>query len=332
MTRALVTGGAGFIGANLVRRLLRDGFDVHVLTRPESKRWRLDDIVGDVNLLEVDVRARDEVRRALGVVRPEVVFHLAAEGGYSWETDSAEILETNVVGTAILLEACVALDVETFVNTGSSSEYGFMDHPPRETERLEPTSPYAVGKAASTMLCAVVPPAVGMRTVTLRLYSVFGPYEEPARLVPSLVLAALAGRLPPLASPASAHDFVYVDDVVEAYLLAAAGPSEPGAVYNIGTGRQTTLEEAVDSVRRLFGVSEAPSWGTIEDRAWDTEIWVADPSKVQRELGWRASVEFDEGLVTTADWFRSHPELRPAYLAGSTKAARVDERLAEDLP
>jgi len=322
VTRALVTGGAGFIGANLVRRLLRDGFDVHVLIRPESKRWRLNDIVRDLNLLEVDLRARDEVHRALRAVRPEVVFHSAAEGGYSWETDIAEILETNVVGTAILLEACVALDVETFVNTGSSAEYGFMDHPPHENERLEPTSAYAVGKAASTMLCAVIPPADGMRAVTLRLYSVFGPYEEPGRLVPTLILAALAGRLPPLASPAIARDFVYVDDVVEAYLLAAAGPSEPRAVYNIGTGRQTTLEEAVDSIRRLFGVSETPSWGTMEDRAWDTAIWIADPSKVQRELGWRASVEFEEGLVATADWFRSHPELRQAYVAPTAGANR----------
>jgi UDP-glucose 4-epimerase len=147
---------------------------------------------------------------------------------------------------------------------------------------------------------------------TLRLYSVYGPYEEPGRFVPALVEAALRGRLPVLASPTVARDFVWVGDVVEAYLRAGAAPGA-GAVYNVGSGRQTTLAQAVDAARRVLGVTDEPSWSSMGDRPWDTEVWVADVSKIQRELGWRPTVDFDEGLARTAEWLRDDPAVRRRY-------------------
>jgi nucleoside-diphosphate-sugar epimerase len=309
--RALVTGAAGFVGANLVRRLLGDGHEVHALVRPGSDRWRLSG-VADVRVAEADLRDAGAVAATVAGIRPEAVFHLGTRGAYSWQADEREILETNVLGTANVLDACARVGVAALVNTGSSSEYGFKDHAPAETEPLEPTSVYGVAKAASTLLCTSVARERALPVTTLRLYSAYGPWEEPGRFVPALAAAALRGTLPSLASPRVARDFVWVGDVVDAYLVAAAAPGT-GAVYNVGSGRQTTLEEAVDAARRVLGVSEEPSWGSMPDRSWDTEVWVADVSKIERELGWRAAVAFDEGLERTTAWLDSEPGVRERY-------------------
>jgi nucleoside-diphosphate-sugar epimerase len=316
--RALVTGAAGFVGANLVRRLLADGHEVHALVRAGTDRWRLDEVVGEIQLGEVELRDAESVAAAFAGVGPEVVFHLGTRGAYSWQADAREILETNVLGTSNVVEACVPAGVRVLVNTGSSSEYGRKDHAPAESEALEPNSVYGVAKAAATLLGSVAADLHGLAVTTLRLYSVYGRYEEPGRFVPALVEAALRESLPPLASPNVARDFVWVGDVVDAYLRASSVPDARG-VYNVGSGRQTTLAEAVEVARRVFGVTEEPSWSSMPDRSWDTELWLADVAKIERELGWRPTVDFEEGLVRTAAWLRDDGSARKRYAERATR-------------
>ncbi len=155
---------------------------------------------------------------------------------------------------------------------------------------------------------------------TLRLYSAYGPYEEPSRLVPTLIREGLRGRLPVLVDPSVARDFVYVDDVVDAFLAAAARSSrdDPGAVYNVGTGRQTTVQEAVEVARRMLDVAVEPQWGTMPNRLWDTSVWVADNRKICAELGWRPRHTFEEGFRKTVAWFAQNPAL---HAPGSRGAA-----------
>ncbi|MDQ4149976.1 MAG: SDR family NAD(P)-dependent oxidoreductase [Actinomycetota bacterium] len=317
MKRVVVTGGAGFIGANLCRRLLAGGHDVRVLVRPGGDCWRLADLRGDVQLLEVDVRDRHAVARLVDSAKPDWVFHLAAHGAYSHQKDLESIVSTNVAGTVNLLEACAKAGFEAFVNAGSSSEYGFKDHPAREDEVLDPNSHYAWTKAAATHYCRFTAVARGLNIATLRLYSAYGPYEEPGRLIPKLIAAALRGRLPPLTDPAIARDFIYVEDVCEAFILAAERPApEAGAVYNVGTGLQTTLGQLVELVRRRFGIQETPRWGTMAKRSWDTSVWLANNAKIVRELGWKPRYGLEEGLNLFVEWFRSHPELEGVYVQG----------------
>src|SRR5262249_24369371 len=134
-------------------------------------------------------------------VRPEWVFHLAAHGAYSSQTDVRQILQTNVLGTAALVEACLETGFEAFVDTGSSSEYGFTDHAPAEDEAPEPNSHYAVAKASATLFCRHTARSRHVHIPTLRLYSVYGPWEEPTRLIPTLLVRGLDGTLPPLVDP-----------------------------------------------------------------------------------------------------------------------------------
>jgi dolichol-phosphate mannosyltransferase len=314
MTRALVTGASGFVGANLARRLLRDGHEVHLLLRHAQIPWRLTEIQAEVHRHSVDLEDRDAVAAAVAAIRPERVFHLAAYGAYSSQSDIHRMVQTNIAGTVNLVEACLVSGCAVIVNTGSSSEYGFADHAPAETERVEPNSHYAVTKVAATQYCRYTARQRDLHLPTLRLYSVYGPYEEPSRLMPTLIARGLRGELPPLVDPTIARDYVYIDDVCDAYLLAATRPSsEPGAIYNVGTGVQTSLAELVTLSRAILPITVVPVWGSMPNRQWDTTVWVADSRKIHDELGWQPRHTLEQGFRRMVDWFQTHPELLAFY-------------------
>lgn len=314
MTRALVTGASGFVGANLARQLLREGHEVHLLLRHADVPWRLESIWDAVRRHQVDLADRASVEAAVAAIRPEWVFHLAAYGAYSSQTDVHRMVQTNIAGTVNLVEACLATSCEVIVNTGSSSEYGFTDHAPAETEREVPNSHYAVSKLAATQYCRFTAQSRGIHLPTLRLYSVYGPYEEPTRLMPALIARGLRGELPPLVDPTIARDYVYVDDVCDAYLLAATTPtSEPGAIYNVGTGVQTSLGELVALARTILPIATEPVWGSMPNRAWDATVWVADNRKIRDALGWHPRHNLDQGFRYMVEWFQNHSEVLDFY-------------------
>lgn len=312
--KTLVTGAGGFVGANLVRRLLQDGHDVTALLRRDGTTWRVDDLRRDLHVVELDLLDHAAVVDTLRRARPDWTFHLGAHGAYSWEQDVTRIAETNFLATVNLIEACRDAGCETFVQAGSSSEYGFQDHAPAESELPEPNSAYAVAKLAGTMFCRQVARRDGLRGVTLRLYSVYGAYEDPRRLIPTLISRGLRKELPTLVDPATARDFVAVDDAVEAFVLAASVPTvEPGAVYNVGSGTQTSVGEIVALARHVLRVDAEPVWGSATPRDWDTNVWLADPRKVAAELGWVPRLDLRAGFERTVAWLRGSPALWERY-------------------
>jgi UDP-glucose 4-epimerase len=295
-----VTGAGGFVGANLVRRLVRDGLRTIAIVRPGGDPWRLDD--SGAELLEVDVEDPAAVRAAVLDLRPRWIFNLAAHGAYSWQTDLERMVRVNVLAVAALREAAAAANTERLVHAGSSSEYGPKDHAPDESEAIMPASDYAATKAAATQLLAQATRDGRPETVVLRLYSVYGPWEEPGRFVPALVAHSLQGLLPPLVDPAVARDFVFVDDVVDAFLRAASGSVPPGAVFNVCSGKQSTIGDVVEAARQTFHLEVEPTWGSMPRRAWDSEVWVGRPDRIEQTLGWMASVSVEEGLERTRAW------------------------------
>jgi nucleoside-diphosphate-sugar epimerase len=312
--RALVTGAAGFLGANLVRHLTAAGHEVIAVSRPGGTSWRLEEVATEARMLELDLCDTAAIARAIDTTEPQWIFHLAAHGAYSWETDIAAMIDVNIGATAALLAAARDAEVQAFVNAGSSSEYGLKAHPPREDEWLQPNSSYAVTKAAGTHLTGLAA-AQGLPAVTLRLYSIYGPWEDPGRLVPALVREAAHRKLPPLVGPQTARDFVYVDDCCEALLRAAqrGAPSGPGATLNLGSGKQTRLDELVEFVRQSLEVTALPDWGTMDQRDWDTNVWISDPRAAFEHLGWKASTGLSDGLTRTAAWLQARPQLWKRY-------------------
>jgi len=302
--RCLVTGAAGFVGANLVRRLIDDGHDVYAILQPLTDTGRIDGLT-DLRRVPGDIADRGDVERAFTCARPEWIFHLAAHGAYSFQTDVVAMAHSNVVGTATILAAAERHGCTVLINTGTSSEYGDRDHAPHEDEPPQPNSDYATTKAAATWLCQRAR-SRGVPVTTLRLYSAYGPFEEERRLIPTLVRAALAGTWPPLASPTVVRDYVYVGDVIDAYIAAASSPHR-STIYNVASGIQTSLAELVATAAMCFPIRVEPVWGGYPERLWDTRVWVGDPALIRAELGWAASTSLSDGLTRTAEWLTAHP-------------------------
>jgi len=313
MKKILVTGGTGFVGANLIRRLSNEGHEVHLIVRPGHNPWRIEGIREQVQLHTGELTDPEAIRGIVSRVRPEWIFHLAVYGAYSNQTDSRLMVNTNLLGTINLVEACVDEGFEAFVNAGSSSEYGFKDHPAPETDRVDPNSHYAVSKVAATLYCRHMSISRDIHLTTLRLSSVYGPYEEPTRLIPTLIIKGLDHELPPLVEPNIARDLIHVDDVVDAFLrVASARQVERGAVYNVGTGRQRTLRDIVDVARKTLPIETKPQWGAMPNRQWDTRTWVLDNRKISRDLQWHPAYTFEQGFRATVDWLMKSTDM-PAF-------------------
>lgn len=307
MAKTLLTGGTGFVGANLARCLLHEGHDVSLIVRANSDAWRIMDIRPECKVHICDLSDAEETNRVVAQARPEWVFHLAAHGAYSWQTNLDAMLQSNLHGTVNILNASIRYGCESFINAGSSSEYGLKASAPSETDLIEPNSYYAITKASGTHICNYTAQHTDANVRTLRLYSVYGPYENPGRFIPTLVRCALSGELPPLVNPNIARDFVYVGDVCKAFLLAAvSGSKGTSRVYNVGSGRQTTIREAVNIAREIFGIPVEPVWGSMRDRHWDAETWVADITRIKHELGWAPKVMLKDGLREMMQWTQSN--------------------------
>ncbi len=318
MKKVLVTGGTGFVGANLIHRLIKEGHEVHLLVRPGYKSWRIEDIREHLHIHMGEILDFEAITNIVAHVRPEWIFHLAVYGAYPDQIDIRQIMNTNILGTVNLVEACMEKGFEAFVNTGSSSEYGLKDHAPPETERVDPNSNYAVSKVAATLFCRYISINHDIHLPTLRLSSVYGPYEDPTRLMPTLIVKGLNNELPALVEPNIARDLIYVDDVVDAFLKAASARNiERGTIYNVGTGVQKTLRDIVEIARKTLNIEPEPQWETMPNRLWDTTTWLADNRKITKELDWHPKYTFEQGFQSMADWFCQSTEMLRFYRLSS---------------
>ena len=312
----LVTGASGFIGANLFRAIARVRSDVIAAVR-RGRNWRLIN-VSDEQLVAVDLNDFAATKNLVNGLRPQTVFDCVAYGAYSFEEDSGLIYQTNFQSIVNLVSLLQGQPFGAFIHAGSSSEYGTNCTAPAEDSPCEPNSHYAVSKVAIASYLRYAGKQKGFPCANLRLYSVYGPYEDTSRLIPTLLRNAIAGQLPPFVDPRTSRDFIHVDDTVAAFVKAATAmqPAIYGESFNIGTGMKTTIADLAETARRVFHVTAEPKFGTMEGRPWDLTDWYADPRKALDKLGWKATVSLDEGLQHTANWVRTLSDIE---LAAATK-------------
>jgi len=304
--RALVTGGAGFIGSNLADRLLGDGYEVRVLDNLST--GFADNAPADAELVEGDIRDEATVRAAVAGV--DVVFHQAAHRAVLQSVQNPLSTDlANTHGTLLVLKAAQDAGVRRVVAASSSSVYGGADQlPTPESAPLEPRSPYAVSKLAGEHYCRVWAELFGLETVALRYFNVYGPRQRPdsayAAVIPLFTRALRTGARPIVhGDGGQSRSFAYIDDVVAANLAAATAPAEAcsGRAYNIGGNRRSTLLELLDELGAILGVEVDPEH--TSPRAGDIRHSFADISAATRDLGWEPKVGLSEGLRRTVEWF-----------------------------
>ena len=310
MTAFLVTGGAGFIGSNLVDRLLEQGHAVRVLDdfstgRRENlaaARGRAEVVVGSVT----DPEACRQACRDIQVV----LHHAAAVSVPQSMADPAATHQVNVDGTFNLLLASRESGVRRFVFASSSAVYGESQQLPLpESQPPVPVSPYGASKAAGELLCGAFTRAFKLQTVCLRYFNVFGSRQDPnsqyAAAIPAFLGRILRG-LPPVVfgDGRQSRDFVHVDDVVRANLLAATAPVPSAAILNIASGRALTVNQVIAAMNDVLGTSLAPQHAA--PRPGDVRHSLADVSLARQTIGYESRLTLREGLSVALGWYRKN--------------------------
>lgn len=313
----LVLGASGFIGANVLRTLLRHRQDVFG-TSSNPGAWRLEGL-GPEHVFAGDLLVEYNLTKLLDTVRPRTVFNCVAYGAYSFETDSSLIYRTNVDFTARLVEELRKRSVHRYVHAGSSSEYGDNASGPTEDTVLTPNSHYSVSKCAASGILHYAGKKLGFPCANLRLYSVYGPYEDSSRLIPTAIQKGVARQWPSFVSPDISRDFVYVDDATEAFVDAALNlrTQDYGDSFNIGSGVKTTIGDFAKCCKTLFDLAGEPQF-TMPKREWDVAGWFANVDKARAGIGWSARTPLRAGLEKTVAWYKSL-ENQDRYLASSKK-------------
>lgn len=307
--KALVTGGAGFIGSHLVQALSSRGDEVVVMDDdPAGPRSRVGGFPDGVRVLRGDIRDPRSLDDAAAGC--EVILHEAAIASVPRSFQEPRLTnEVNTSGTIEVMLAAERAGVRRVVFAGSSSVYGLAPSVPLlETAAIDPRSPYAASKVAAEHYLRTLGPSLGVETVVLRYFNVFGPSQDPASeyaaVVPRFITAALAGERPVVYGDGNqSRDFVYVDNVVSANMLAASVPGVDGLTANIGCGVSYSLHDLLELIAacldRSMDVIHEPS------RAGDVPFSEADISSAQDRLGYAVLVPFEEGVRRTVEWYRA---------------------------
>ena len=310
MQKFLVTGGAGFIGSNICRELVSQGSFVRVLDNLLTGRMsNLVDFIDKIDFIEADMGDQQVARAAMKDI--DVVLHQGALPSVPRSVDDPAASHRHCVdATFTLLLAARDSGVKRFVYAASSSAYGDTPTLPKvESMRPVPLSPYAVGKLVGEHYCSVFHKVFALETISLRYFNVFGPYQDPtsqyAAAIPAFVTAILKDQAPTIYGDGEqSRDFTYIENVVDANLLAARAEHTAGEVVNIASGQAVTVNATIDMINASVGKDIKPLY--TDSRAGDVKHSLADISLAEELIGFKPKVSFQAGLAKAIDWYRDN--------------------------
>jgi NAD dependent epimerase/dehydratase len=312
----LVTGAGGFIGANLVARLVRDGAKVRALVRYNSRNdrgaldWLEPDVTSGVEVVLGDLRDVESVRRV--VEGSELVFHLGAQIAipYSY-VNPRDFFETNVLGTLNVAQAALEHGVERLVHTSTSEVYGTPRTVPiTEDHPLQAQSPYSASKIGADKLVDSFYRTYELPATILRPFNTYGPFQSARAIIPTVITQALASGKLRLGSLEPRRDLTFVSDTVAGFIQAAAAPKAIGETVQLGTGHDVAVADIVDLVGDLLGKELEVELDEARVRPPKSEVerLVSDPAKAREQTGWEATVDLREGLGRTIEWIELNAE------------------------
>ncbi len=308
--KLLVTGASGFVGAKVAELALAAGHEVAAVTRPSGNARRLAPLAGRYLPLSVDLREKRALFAAVACFRPDAIIHVAWAGvANSARHDTSQFSE-NIDAACALVEAGAAAGCKAFIGTGSQGEYG-AGSSMREDTLPEPTTMYGAAKVAALYLTRQLAHQSGMRHAWLRLFSTYGPDDNPGWLIPSLIGQMLEGQRPQTTLGTQKWDWLHVDDVARGLLAAATTPAAEG-IFNLGSGESVQVRRAVEMIRDAAAPGMELVFGEIPFRSDQVMHMQADIKRLQAATGWAPQVAFADGIAETVAWYRAELKDRAA--------------------
>lgn len=304
----LVTGASGFIGSHLCRRLLEEGAKVHILLKKDSNIFKIQDILGSLHVWYGDITDYPSVYACIRGSKPEIIFHLAAFRDTRRDFNLVnQMIDVNIKGTLNLLKIIFEkkIRLEKFINTGTSEEYGDGPAPFQENQKEKPVSPYSASKVAVTYFSQMIHRSFGLPIVTLRPFLVYGPYQDTDMFIPSLIQHCLEGKDFQMTEGDQTREFNYIDDVIDAFLLAACCPAAKGEIINIGNGIEYTIRYVAEKIVQKMGNPIKLLVGALPKRVGETKHFFSNNHKARYLLGWSPKVTLEEGIDRTIDWYKN---------------------------
>ena len=310
MSNILITGAGGFIGANLVHDLINTKDQIHILIRKESNLWRLNNIISKCYVHFVDISKIKEVENVISEIKPETVYHCATYGVYPNQKDTQKIDQTNLIGTKNLVSSLAKnTDLKRLVNLGSVFEYGSKPGLIKETDSVQGLDHYSKSKILQTKMIEDFSQQHNLPAVTLRVFTVYGNFEEPGRLISDIMVAIIKKNPIKILSSSSIRDFIYINDVIDALKKISVKPGINGEIFNVGSGRASSVENIVNLVCNITDTDSEVIWQDKNDREHDKAgtKGYANIQKIEK-IGWKPKTSLEDGLEKTYEWFKKNIE------------------------
>ncbi|QQG40374.1 MAG: NAD-dependent epimerase/dehydratase family protein [Candidatus Levyibacteriota bacterium] len=306
----LLTGATGFIGSNLARELVRQEQNVSVIVRNKELNWRLKDIADKLDIYECNIQD-EKLLEIVNRVKPDYIFHLARYGNLPQEEDILKMIDINFKGTVNLINAAKQNPFKLLINTSSCIEYGVKEQSMKETDYLVPINNFGVVAAGITLYAQKEAIRNNLPIITLRLFTPYGYYEDGFRLIPSVIKSAIENELIKVSTPENVRDFIFIEDVVDAYIGATGIRHNPGEIYNIGSGRQHSIGDIVRLILEITKSKSNVQWGAVkkQTRYIEPAKWQANISKTKKILRWEPKNSIEFGLQKAIQWLNLHKDL-----------------------
>lgn len=308
----LVSGGAGFLGSFLVRRLVKEKARVFVLAKKKTSKNRLKDILSQIQILEGDLTDENSIYRALKKAKPHYIFNVAGLRRVERTLSLLEPnLEANLNGVLYFFKAINKLKIplKGFFQTGTLDEYGSAQVPFKENLREMPMSPYSASKLSATYFCQMLYRSLNFPITVLRPCLMYGPGQDKDMFIPSLIDACLKNQNFPMTLGKQTRDFGFVTDVVDAYVKALYSPKVFGEVINISTGKEVKIKDLAKKIVKITGSNTKLLFGKLPQRSGEVERMAGDFAKAKRMLKWSPTVKLEDGLIKTVQWYSSQKKI-----------------------
>jgi UDP-glucose 4-epimerase len=299
--RCFVTGATGFVGSHLVRQLVGEGVDVAILMRANSNPWRIDDVLSETEIIYGDLMSIDRFEDKIKSFEPDKIFHLGwHEVGSRYRNDPSQV--QNLYSSLNLLKLAKECNCNQFIGLGSQAEYGSYNHPIREDFLPHPTTAYGATKLATYVMSKKFSEIFGLRFVWLRLFSSYGPMDDPNWMLPHVILKLLRGDKPALTLGKQLWDYLFVEDAVNAIWQISCIPNAEG-LFNVGSGKAHTIKNILEIARDLIDPSLPLGFGEIPYRPDQVMHLQADITRLKQFTNWSPKVSLEIGLKKMINWF-----------------------------